>query len=64
MGYILRRLVATLPVMAVVAIVVFLLIQRKWLSSTLLVVGLAGGVALSEGLKATRSSAARPRAKA
>jgi len=31
---------------------VFLLIQRKWLSATLLTVGLTGGVALSEGLKA------------
>lgn len=33
-------------------VVVFLLIQRKWLSSALLVLGLIGGVALSEGLKA------------
>ena len=30
----------------------FLLIQRKWLSAVLLTAGLAGGVALSEGLKA------------
>lgn len=30
----------------------FLLFQKKWLSSLLLVVGLAGGVALSEGTKA------------
>ena len=33
-------------------VIVFLLSQRKWLSSLLLVVGLAGGVVLSEGLKA------------
>ncbi|WP_292021500.1 MULTISPECIES: phosphatase PAP2 family protein [unclassified Brevundimonas] len=33
-------------------VIVFLLSQRKWLSSVLLVLGLAGGVALSEGLKA------------
>ena len=33
-------------------VIVFLLIQRKWLSSVLLVVGLGGGVILSEGLKA------------
>jgi len=33
-------------------VVVFLLIQRKWLSSALLVLGLIGGVILSEGLKA------------
>ncbi|WEK41518.1 MAG: phosphatase PAP2 family protein [Candidatus Brevundimonas colombiensis] len=33
-------------------VIVFLLSQRKWLSSLLLVLGLAGGVALSEGLKA------------
>jgi undecaprenyl-diphosphatase len=33
-------------------VVLFLLSQRKWLSSLLLVLGLAGGVALSEGLKA------------
>ncbi|WP_322298988.1 phosphatase PAP2 family protein [Brevundimonas sp.] len=34
------------------AVVVFLILQRKRLSALLLVVGLAGGVALSEGLKA------------
>ena len=33
------------------AAVGFLLISRKWLSAALLVVGLAGGVMLSEGLK-------------
>ena len=33
-------------------VVVFLVIQRKWLSSVLLLVGLGGGVMLSEGLKA------------
>jgi undecaprenyl-diphosphatase len=33
-------------------VVTFLIIQRKWLSSLLLVIGLAGGVLLSEGLKA------------
>ncbi|HEX8471619.1 MAG TPA: phosphatase PAP2 family protein [Brevundimonas sp.] len=33
-------------------VIIFLLIQRKWLSSALLVVGLGGGVMLSEGLKA------------
>ena len=33
-------------------VIVFLLIQRKWLSSVLLLVGLGGGVILSEGLKA------------
>ncbi len=33
-------------------VIVFLLSQRKWLSSLLLVLGLAGGVMLSEGLKA------------
>lgn len=35
-----------------VAAMGFLLIQRKWLSAVLMAVGLAGGVALSEGLKA------------
>lgn len=35
-----------------VFVVGFLLFQRKWLSGALLVAGLAGGVALSEGLKA------------
>lgn len=33
-------------------VIVFLLSQRKWLSSLLLVLALAGGVVLSEGLKA------------
>ena len=33
-------------------VILFLLSQRKWLSSVLLAAGLAGGVALSEGLKA------------
>ena len=33
-------------------VIVFLLTQRKWLSSLLLALGLAGGVMLSEGLKA------------
>lgn len=35
-----------------VIVIVFLLSQRKWLSSLLLALGLAGGVGLSEGLKA------------
>lgn len=43
--------VAVLTLFALIA-VVFLLIQKKRLSALLLVVGLAGGVALSEGLKA------------
>lgn len=43
--------IAVLGLFATVA-VVFLLIQRKRLSALLLLVGLAGGVALSEGLKA------------
>jgi len=43
--------ISVLGLFAIVAIV-FLLIQRKWLSSTLLVFGLLGGVMLSEGLKA------------
>lgn len=42
---------SVLTLFAVVAIA-FLLIQRKRLSALLLVLGLAGGVALSEGLKA------------
>lgn len=41
-------------------VIVFLLSQRKWLSSLLLVVGLAGGVALSEGLKAVFERARPP----
>ena len=43
--------ISVLALFAVIAFV-FLLIQRKHLSALLLVVGLAGGVALSEGLKA------------
>lgn len=43
--------ISVLGLFATIA-VVFLLTQRKWLSSMLLIVGLAGGVALSEGLKA------------
>lgn len=43
-----------ISVLALFAVIVlsFLLIQRKALSAALLVIGLAGGVALSEGLKA------------
>ena len=44
--------VAVLGLFALVA-VTFLILQRKRLSALLLVVGLAGGVMLSEGLKAT-----------
>ena len=43
--------IAVLGLFAIVAVGI-LLILRKWLSGVLLVVGLAGGVALSEGLKA------------
>lgn len=43
--------ISVLALFAVIAFA-FLLIQRKRLSALLLVVGLAGGVALSEGLKA------------
>lgn len=43
--------ISVLTLFAVIALT-FLLIQRKRLSALLLVVGLAGGVALSEGLKA------------
>jgi len=43
--------ISVLGLFAVIAIT-FLLIQRKRLSALLLVLGLAGGVALSEGLKA------------
>lgn len=43
--------ISVLTLFAVIALV-FLLIQRKQLSALLLVIGLAGGVALSEGLKA------------
>lgn len=43
--------ISVLTLFAIVALV-FLLILRKRLSALLLVVGLAGGVALSEGLKA------------
>ncbi|KQS57564.1 phosphoesterase [Brevundimonas sp. Leaf363] len=42
------------------AAVGFLLISRKWLSASLLVVGLAGGVMLSEGLKAVFERARPP----
>lgn len=43
--------ISVLTLFATIAII-FLLIQRKRLSALLLVLGLAGGVALSEGLKA------------
>ena len=43
--------IAVLGLFALIA-VGFLVIQRKWLSATLLPIGLAVGVALSEGLKA------------
>ena len=43
--------IAVLSLFAVI-VVVFLILQRKRLSALLLVLGLAGGVALSEGLKA------------
>ena len=43
--------ISVLGLFAVIA-VLFLILQRKRLSALLLVVGLAGGVALSEGLKA------------
>ncbi|MDQ1154612.1 phosphatase PAP2 family protein [Brevundimonas sp. SORGH_AS_0993] len=43
--------IAVLGLFALIAIL-FLVIQRKWLSAVLLPLGLAGGVALSEGLKA------------
>jgi len=43
--------IAVLGLFAVI-VAVFLLLQRKRLSALLLVLGLAGGVALSEGLKA------------
>ena len=43
--------IAVLTLFAVVALGM-LLILRKWLSALLLLIGLAGGVALSEGLKA------------
>ena len=43
-------------------VIVFLLSQRKWLSSLLLVIGLAGGVILSEGLKAVFERARPPAA--
>ena len=43
--------IAVLTLFALVALG-FLLILRKWLSAALLIVGLAGGVVLSEGLKA------------
>lgn len=42
-----------ISVLALFALIagIFLFLQRKWLSGLLLAVGLAGGVALSEGLK-------------
>lgn len=43
--------ISVLGLFALIAIL-FLVIQRKWLSAVLLPLGLAGGVALSEGLKA------------
>lgn len=43
--------ISVLGLFALIAIL-FLAIQRKWLSAVLLPLGLAGGVALSEGLKA------------
>lgn len=43
--------ISVLGLFAVIAIV-FLILQRKRLSALLLIIGLAGGVALSEGLKA------------
>jgi len=43
--------IAVLGLFALI-VAAFLLIQRKWLSSLLLALGLASGVALSEGLKA------------
>lgn len=51
--------ISVLTLFAVVALG-FLLIQRKRLSALLLVVGLAGGVALSEGLKALFERARPP----
>lgn len=51
--------ISVLTLFAVVALA-FLLIQRKRLSALLLVVGLLGGVALSEGLKALFERARPP----
>jgi undecaprenyl-diphosphatase len=51
--------ISVLSLFAVIAFA-FLLIQRKRLSAVLLVVGLAGGVALSEGLKAVFERARPP----
>ncbi|MES2834917.1 MAG: phosphatase PAP2 family protein [Pseudomonadota bacterium] len=53
--------ISVLTLFAVIAIA-FLLIQRKHLSAGLLVIGLAGGVALSEGLKALFERARPPAA--
>ena len=53
--------ISVLTLFAVIAFV-FLLIQRKRLSAVLLVVGLLGGVALSEGLKALFERARPPSA--
>ena len=53
--------ISVLTLFALIAFV-FLLIQRKRLSALLLVVGLAGGVGLSEGLKALFERARPPSA--
>lgn len=53
--------ISVLGLFAVIAFV-FLLIQRKHLSAALLVIGLAGGVMLSEGLKALFERARPPAA--
>ncbi len=53
--------ISVLTLFAVIA-VAFLLVQRKHLSAALMVVGLAGGVALSEGLKALFERARPPAA--
>jgi undecaprenyl-diphosphatase len=53
--------ISVLTLFAFIALA-FLLIQRKRLSAVLLVVGLAGGVALSEGLKAFFGRARPPEA--
>jgi undecaprenyl-diphosphatase len=53
--------ISVLALFAVIA-VIFLVMQRKRLSALLLVLGLAGGVALSEGLKAVFERARPPAA--
>ena len=53
--------ISVLGLFAVIAIA-FLMIQKKHLSAALMVVGLAGGVALSEGLKALFERARPPAA--